>query len=134
MAPIDVVQAQSRAGDARGRRWSRPQATKRTTELALKRLIVAGTQDPNWSAQLDPTDRPDFRPEPIDIEAAVRRALSERTDLEIAQEEHRGQRRHAEIPRRSDAAAGRSRRPRYGLVGLGGSQIHLRPTQTGVNR
>jgi len=85
MAPIDVVQAQSEQATRR-QALVTAQATQRTTELALKRLIVSGTQDPNWSAQLDPTDRPDFRAEPIDIEAAIRRALSERTDLEIAKQ------------------------------------------------
>src|SRR5207244_167318 len=60
------------------------QSTRQTTQLALKRLIVAGTQDPNWNAEIDPTDRPDFSSQAIDIEAAIRRALSERTDLAIA--------------------------------------------------
>ena len=83
MAPIDVVQAQSEQATRR-QVLVTAESTRRTTELALKRLIVAGTQDPNWNASLDPIDRPDFRPEPIDIEAAVRRALGERTDLEIA--------------------------------------------------
>jgi outer membrane protein TolC len=83
MAPIDVVSAQSEAA-TRKQALVQAQATKRTTEIALKRLIVAGTQDPNWSATIDPVDRPDFRPEPVDVEAAVRRALSERTDVTIA--------------------------------------------------
>ena len=83
MAPIDVVQAQSEQATRR-QNLVTAESTRRTTELALKRFIVAGTQDPNWNATLDPIDRPDFRPEPIDIEAAVRRALSERTDLAIA--------------------------------------------------
>jgi outer membrane protein len=83
MAPIDVVQAQSEQATRR-QALVTAQSTMRTTELALKRLIVSGTQDPNWAARIDPTDRPDFRAEPIDIDAAVRRALSERTDLEIA--------------------------------------------------
>lgn len=82
MAPIDVVQAQSEAATRR-QALVAAQSSKRTTELALKRLIVAGTQDPNWTAEIDPTDRPDPRPEAIDLEAAVRRALSERTDVEI---------------------------------------------------
>src|SRR4029077_6369479 len=63
------------------------QATMRTAELALKRLIVNGTQDPNWNATIDPVDRPDFRPEPVDLDAAIRRALSQRTDLMIAQKD-----------------------------------------------
>ena len=56
----------------------------RTGELAVKRLIVSGTEDPNWSVQIDPIDRPDFVAQSIDVEAAVRRALNERTDLDIA--------------------------------------------------
>jgi outer membrane protein len=84
MAPIDVIQAQAQAATA-VQNLVTAQATQRTAELALKRLIVNGTQDPNWNATIDPVDRPDFRPETIDIEAAVRRALSQRTDLTIAQ-------------------------------------------------
>src|SRR5436190_13303289 len=83
MAPIDVVQAQSQAATAR-QNLAAAQQTMYTAELALKRLIVAGTQDPNWNATLDPVDRPDFVPQAIDIDAAVRRALDQRTDLDIA--------------------------------------------------
>ena len=83
MAPIDVVQAQSEQATRR-QNLVTAQATKRTAELTLKRLIVAGTSDPNWNATIDPVDRPDFQPQVIDIEASVRRALNERTDIEIA--------------------------------------------------
>src|SRR5439155_24822397 len=82
MAPIDVDQAKSQAATQQ-QNLVTAQGAARTAEVALKRLIVSGTQDPNWNVQLDPTDRPDFRAEPIDVEAAVRRALSERTDLEV---------------------------------------------------
>ena len=61
MAPIDVVQAQSQAATQR-QNLATAEGTRRTAELALKRLIVSGTHDPNWSATLDPTDRPDFVP------------------------------------------------------------------------
>jgi outer membrane protein TolC len=50
----------------------------------LKRLIVSGTDDPNWALTLDPADRPDFVPATIDIAAAVRRGLENRTDLQQA--------------------------------------------------
>ena len=83
MAPIDVVQAQSQAATARQNLAVARQAM-RTGELAVKRLIVSGTEDPNWSVQIDPVDRPDFVAQSIDVEAAVRRALNERTDLDIA--------------------------------------------------
>jgi len=83
MAPIDVVQAQSEQA-TRSQALVAAESTKRTTELALKRLIVSGTDDPNWSAAIDPTDRPDFRPVEVDLEGASRRALAERTDVDIA--------------------------------------------------
>src|SRR6185295_11678006 len=68
MAPIDVVQAQSQAATARQNLAVARQAML-TGELALKRLIVNGTQDTNWNARIDPTDRPEFTPIAVDIEA-----------------------------------------------------------------
>jgi outer membrane protein TolC len=83
MAPIDVVQAQAEQATRR-QALVTAENNRRTAELALKRLIVSGTEDANWAASLDPVDRPDFLPEPVDIESAIRTALSQRTDLEIA--------------------------------------------------
>jgi outer membrane protein TolC len=83
MAPIDVVQAQAEQATRR-QGLVTAESNRRTSELSLKRLVVSGTADPNWVATLDPVDRPEFRPEPIDVDAAIRRALSERTDLEVA--------------------------------------------------
>jgi outer membrane protein TolC len=80
MAPIDVVQAQAQAATQR-QNLATAEGTRRTTELALKRLIVDGTRDPNWTATLEPIDRPDFVPAPIDVTAAVTRAIENRTDL-----------------------------------------------------
>jgi outer membrane protein TolC len=52
-----------------------------TAEITLKRLIVNGTEDELWRSRITPIDRPEFRPEPIDLEAAVRTSLENRTDL-----------------------------------------------------
>jgi outer membrane protein TolC len=84
LAPIDVVQAQSEAATRR-QALVTAESTRRTDELALKKLIVSGREDPTWNAKLDPADRPEFQPAAIDVEAAVRRALGERTDVAIAQ-------------------------------------------------
>lgn len=81
LAPIDVVSAQAEAASRRNT-LVLSQATVRTSELALKRLIVSGTDDPLWTSSLNPVDRPSTTPEPINLEAAVARALSQRTDLE----------------------------------------------------
>jgi outer membrane protein len=127
MAPIDVVQAQSQAATQR-QNLVAAQATRRTTELALKRLIVAGTTDPVWNSSLDPIDRPDFHPEPVDIDAAVRRALSERTDIAIAKQtvaENSVTMNYLEDQLKPQADFIGT----YGLVGLGGTQL----IKTGTN-
>jgi outer membrane protein TolC len=81
LAPIDVVSAQAEAASRRNLLVT-AQANVRTAELALKRLIVSGTEDPLWTSSINPVDRPSTAPEPIDVEGAVARALSERTDLQ----------------------------------------------------
>jgi outer membrane protein TolC len=121
MAPIDVVQAQSEQATRR-QALVAAESTRRTAELTLKRLIVAGTADPNWSATIDPVDRPDFQPQPIDIEAAVRRALTERTDIEIAkktvaQNDVTLKLLSDQLKPQIDLQAS------YGLQGLGGTQL-----------
>ena len=83
MAPIDVVQAQAEEANRR-QALVNAEATRRTSELALKRLIVGGTDDDLWNATIEPTDRPATTAEPIDLEAAVRTALANRADIEIA--------------------------------------------------
>jgi outer membrane protein len=121
MAPIDVVQAQSEQATRR-QALVAAEATRRTTELALKRLVVAGTNDPNWNATIDPVDRPDFQPQPIDIEGAVRRALSERTDVEIAKKTVAAN--DVTLKFLSDQLKPQiDLQANYGLQGLGGTQL-----------
>ncbi len=80
LAPIDVVQAQSEAASRR-QLLAQAEQTLRTSELTLKRLLVAGTTDELWNAELTPSDQPFIRPTPIDIESTVRSALDRRTDI-----------------------------------------------------
>lgn len=120
MAPIDVVQAQAEQA-VRRQALVAAENNRRTAELVLKRQIVSGTEDPTWAATLDPVERPEFRPEPIDVESALRRALSERTDLAVARKtvENNGTTlrflRNQTLP---DVDA----QVTYGLQGIGGLQ------------
>ena len=57
MAPIDVVQAQAEEASRR-QQLVTTQATLRNNELALKRLIVSGTDDELWKATIVPVDQP----------------------------------------------------------------------------
>ncbi len=81
MAPIDIVQAQAEEANRR-QSVVQARAAHRTAELLLKRLIVNGTEDPLWTSTLSPVERPSFAPAVLDVEAAVRRALDVRTDLQ----------------------------------------------------
>ena len=83
MAPIDVVAAQSEAA-ARRQLLALAVETERTSELALKELIVGGTSDALWNAEIHPTDEPRIQVTPIDLQAAIRGALDRRTDVSRA--------------------------------------------------
>ncbi|MGQ0736023.1 MAG: TolC family protein [Acidobacteriota bacterium] len=80
LAPLDIVQAEAEAANRR-QALAVAEATLQTAELALKRYIVSGTEDPLWRQELRPIDLPSLEPPPTDIEGAVRRALEHRTDL-----------------------------------------------------
>jgi outer membrane protein len=83
LAPLDVVQAQAEQATRR-QGVATTSAARRTAELALKRLIVNGTDDPLWTASIEPVDRPTYATSAIDVAAAVRRALATRTDLDTS--------------------------------------------------
>jgi outer membrane protein TolC len=130
LAPIDVVTAQSQAATAK-QNLVAAQSQMSTAELALKRLIVGGTNDPNWSVKLNPVDRPDFVPQTFDIEAAVRRALSERTDLTIAKmnvQQNDLTMRYLvdQLKPQADFVAS------YGFSGIGGTQLLFGQGSTGI--
>jgi outer membrane protein TolC len=121
MAPLDVVQAEAEAATRR-QALAQAEATWRTAELALKRLIVSGTDDPLWRSSLRPVDQPIYAPEPLDVETAVRRALENRTDLTQARRQIDANSltlrfmRNEMLPALDVTAS-------YGAQGLGGTQF-----------
>jgi outer membrane protein TolC len=80
LAPLDIVQAQAEAATRR-QNLAAAEAAASTAELALKRYIVSGTDDPLWQHTLRPVDLPSLSPAPADIEGAIRTAIADRTDL-----------------------------------------------------
>jgi outer membrane protein len=80
LAPLDIVQAQAEAA-TRLQTLAAAEAAASTADLALKRYLVSGTEDPLWRQELVPVDVPSLEPAPTDVEAAVRRAVGERTDI-----------------------------------------------------
>ncbi|HUQ89391.1 MAG TPA: TolC family protein [Vicinamibacterales bacterium] len=83
LAPLDIVQAQAESATRR-QNLAAAEATLQTAELALKRYIVSGTDDPLWRQTLRPVDLPSLQPPPTDVEGAVRAALAQRTDMASA--------------------------------------------------
>jgi outer membrane protein TolC len=124
LAPLDVVQAQAEQATRR-QAVATAQATVRTAELNLKRLIVNGTDDPYWVSNLEPVDRPTFSTESVDVASAVRKALASRTDIE--QSRKQVQSNNISLRTLSD-----QRLPSldlstsYGAAGIGGTQF-VRP-------
>jgi len=82
LAPLEVTTAQAEEAQ-REQTLVNAVGSRKIAETNLKRLIVSGTDDPNWRSTLDPIDRPEFLPEDVDVEAAIRRALNERTDVMV---------------------------------------------------
>jgi outer membrane protein TolC len=121
LAPLDVRTSEAQAANSR-LTLVQAQATVRTSELALKRLIVSGTDDPLWTSSLNPTDRPPTTPEPLNVDAAIARALKQRTDLQ--QSKNSLQVSDINLRLQEDQT-----RPQlnltmsYGLQGLGGPQV-----------
>ena len=107
MAPIDVVQAQAQAAQQR-QALVTAEGSRRTAEIALKRLIVSGTADPLWTSTIEPVDRPDFRPEPIDLARGHSTGALDEDRRPAGAKKSRGQRRYASAPRQPEAASGRS--------------------------
>lgn len=129
LAPIDIKSAQAEQANRR-LTLVQAQATVRTAELALKRLIVSGTDDPLWGSSINPIDRPVATPEPINVDAAVSRALRERTDLQQSINNLKisdiNLRNQVESTRpQLDVVAG------YGLSGIGGTQFVRTPGELG---
>ena len=125
LAPLDVVQAQAEQATRR-QSVATTQAAVRTAELVLKRLIVNGTDDPYWVANIEPIDRPTYSTESLDVAGAVRKALSSRTDIE----QSRKQIQSNDVSLRNlsdlrlpalDVTAS------YGLAGIGGTQLLRAP-------
>ena len=84
LAPLDIISAQAEEASRQQTLLSREQS-RRTAELVLKRLMVSGTDDPIWNVTLNPTDRPATDvAQAIDLEAALRTALENRTDIVVA--------------------------------------------------
>jgi outer membrane protein len=86
LAPLDVVQAQAEAATRR-QSLASAEATRLTAELTLKRLLVSNTDDPMWKPTIVPTSTVQLESRAVDLEGAVKKALTDRTDLVTARKQ-----------------------------------------------
>ena len=74
MAYWDLVYARAAVGVQR-QALALAVETQRTSELALKEVIVGGMSDELWDAEINPTDQPRIEATPIELREAIRGAL-----------------------------------------------------------
>ena len=121
MTRLDLVTATSQEATDR-HTLVLAEGSRRTAEVALKRLLVAGPDDGLWREVIDAVDRPDDRALEIDLDAALKRALSERTDLAEAKQQiaaNDATLKYLQDQTRPQADLVGS----YALAGLGGPQL-----------
>ena len=81
MAPLDIVQAEAEVAQ-REEAVILAEAAIRRQEDSLRTLISnPNDQSDFWNVRIEPADDPIFKPEAVDVNAAVKNALSIRTDL-----------------------------------------------------
>jgi HAE1 family hydrophobic/amphiphilic exporter-1 len=78
--PLDLVAAQAEVAQRR-ENLIVARTLARQAEDALRTLIIDPRRDDYWNIRLEPADKVPAVGGPPDVDAAVRRALSERTDL-----------------------------------------------------
>jgi len=121
LAPLDIVQAQAEAATRR-QTLAAAEATASTADLALKRFLVNGTEDPLWTQEIVPVDLPSLEPAPTDVEAAVRRAITERTDIVTSRKNLESSDINIRFFRNQSMPA-LDLNASYGAQGLGGTQF-----------
>jgi outer membrane protein TolC len=88
MAQIQVIQAEAQVAGAE-QSLLNAEVQWRNQELAFKSLLISGAADPLLYQTINPIDLPELTDQEVDIQAAIERALVERTDIRQARQEHR---------------------------------------------
>lgn len=121
MAPLDIVEAEAEV--ARNEESAIVAENQiRTNEDRLRVLIMNTDQPSLWSVSFEPTEAPEIKAQPIDIEVAVTSALENRTDILTSKKQLDNARidvRFFQNQRLPNIDVSFN----YGLVGLGGTQF-----------
>ncbi len=120
MAPIDIVEAEAEVARNEEAVIVAEGDIQRAQDL-LRSLIMSPDDPGFWSSTFEPTEQPALQPQPINVDAAVKNALANRTDLVQARknlDQTKINVRYFDNQRLPDLNV----QATYGLVGLGGTQ------------
>ena len=119
--PIDVVEAEAEVA-TREEAVILAEAQIQTSEDTLRALVYDPAMPDFWTIRIEPAELPPFQPIAVDVDTAVRNALTRRTDVQQARKTIEANDvnirffRNQTLP---DITASFD----YGLVGLGGTQF-----------
>jgi outer membrane protein len=80
IAPIDIVQAQAEVARTE-EQVIVAEGQIQSAEDALRVLVMNPSQPDFWTTKLEPGEQPTLAPQPLDVDAAIKNALSNRTDI-----------------------------------------------------
>jgi len=119
--PLDLVSAQAEVASNQ-ESLIIAETVVRTAEDRLRMLVLDMTNRDSWNVRLEPVDSPPTATPSIDLDAAVSRALSTRTDLRRAQKDIENASLNAKLAdnqKRPDVRLNAA----YQANGLGGTQV-----------
>lgn len=119
-APIDTVQFETAVFNQEQLLLA-AQIGWRTAEINFKRLLASGADDEIYKFTINPIDMPELSVQSVDIQAAMTKALAERTDLIVARRNIDSSRLSLEVSQ-SQTLPNLAFTAGYRLTGQGGTQ------------
>jgi len=121
LAPLDVVAAESEVA-GRDEQVILAEVALENAQDALKRSIFPSNSPETWNVDIVPTDRASGEPVAIDADAALARALQNRTDVLVARKALESAQISAEYGR-NQTLPGADLVASYGATGVGGTKL-----------
>jgi outer membrane protein len=119
MVEMDLAQAEVQVANAE-QALLNAQIQWQAQELAFKRLLISGIDDPLWQETVNPVDMPSFEERAVDIDGALREALERRTDILQQREQRRVALLNLDVTRESTLPS-LTLNAGYTLQGVGGN-------------
>ena len=126
MAPIDITSAQAEVASNEEAVIIQESAIQ-SAQDQLRTLIMNPAQPGFWTTTFKPVDQPQLAPKDIDVDAAVKNALENRTDIQQLKKQIEStdiSLKYAQNQR----LPGVDLQARYGVTGVGGTQNQYDPT------